>query len=214
MSCGHHVGGVMLVTSLFGAVHPGGRWPCLRRPDCRRSHAAPVFASRPRSRGRPTTSRSCSASSDPMSLFDGCFTGVAVAVGVAVGGGSRHCGTAWKDVGPPPMSPWLLGADRVTSLSRAVGGRRLWLAFDSSVVGVGLGGIDLVVSAFSPRRIRPGSTPDAPIKNAYRANVTALRSAYWLLLLSGFFEPCIYMLSIGHRCRQADRPDPIGGGET
>lgn len=28
-------------------------------------------------------------------------------------------------------------------------------------------------------------------------NVTALRSAYWLVLLSGFFEPLLYLLSIG-----------------
>ncbi|HKE64514.1 MAG TPA: ABC transporter permease [Micromonosporaceae bacterium] len=28
-------------------------------------------------------------------------------------------------------------------------------------------------------------------------NVTALRSAYWLLLVSGFFEPLLYLLSIG-----------------
>ncbi len=28
-------------------------------------------------------------------------------------------------------------------------------------------------------------------------NVTALQSAYWLMMVSGFFEPLLYLLSIG-----------------
>jgi lipooligosaccharide transport system permease protein len=45
-------------------------------------------------------------------------------------------------------------------------------------------------------------------------NVTALRSAYWLLLLSGFFEPLLYLLSIGIGVGKLIGRIPIGGGET
>ena len=41
---------------------------------------------------------------------------------------------------------------------------------------------------------------DASVKRAgavTRRNVSALRSAYWLVLISGFFEPVLYLLSIG-----------------
>jgi lipooligosaccharide transport system permease protein len=55
----------------------------------------------------------------------------------------------------------------------------------------------MVVSAFAPGvygRI------DASVKRAGSVtgrNVTALKSAYWLLVASGFFEPLLYLLSIG-----------------
>jgi lipooligosaccharide transport system permease protein len=45
-------------------------------------------------------------------------------------------------------------------------------------------------------------------------NVTALRSAYWLLLLSGFFEPLLYLLSIGIGLGKLVGRIPVGGGET
>jgi lipooligosaccharide transport system permease protein len=41
---------------------------------------------------------------------------------------------------------------------------------------------------------------DASVKRAgavTRRNVAALRSAYWLVVISGFFEPVLYLLSIG-----------------
>ena len=41
---------------------------------------------------------------------------------------------------------------------------------------------------------------DASAKRAgavTRRNIAALRSAYWLVVISGFFEPLLYLLSIG-----------------
>ncbi|HEY7173994.1 MAG TPA: ABC transporter permease [Micromonosporaceae bacterium] len=55
----------------------------------------------------------------------------------------------------------------------------------------------MVVTAFSPgvyARL-DGSLQRSSAVTA--RNVTALRSAYWLLLVSGFFEPLLYLLSIG-----------------
>ncbi len=55
----------------------------------------------------------------------------------------------------------------------------------------------MVVASFAPGvygRI------DASAKRAgavTRRNVSALRSAYWLVVISGFFEPLLYLLSIG-----------------
>ena len=45
-------------------------------------------------------------------------------------------------------------------------------------------------------------------------NITALRSAYWLLLVSGFFEPLLYLLSIGVGLGHLVGRIPVGGGET
>src|SRR5262245_30149555 len=55
----------------------------------------------------------------------------------------------------------------------------------------------MVVTAFAPGvygRI------DASVKRSgavTQRNITALKSAYWLLIASGFFEPLLYLLSIG-----------------
>lgn len=49
-------------------------------------------------------------------------------------------------------------------------------------------------------RARQYGRPGASAKRAgavTRRNVAALRSAYWLVLISGFFEPLLYLLSIG-----------------
>jgi len=45
-------------------------------------------------------------------------------------------------------------------------------------------------------------------------NVTALRSAYWLLLVSGFFEPLLYLLTIGYGLGTMIGRIPVGDGQT
>ena len=72
----------------------------------------------------------------------------------------------------------------------------------------------MVVSAFSPgvyARLDAGMRRSSAVT---ARNVTALRSAYWLLLLSGFFEPLLYLLSIGIGVGKLIGRIPIGGGET
>jgi lipooligosaccharide transport system permease protein len=72
----------------------------------------------------------------------------------------------------------------------------------------------VVVSAFSPgvyARLDAGMRRSSAVT---ARNVTALRSAYWLLMLSGFFEPLLYLLSIGIGLGHVIGPIPIGGGET
>jgi lipooligosaccharide transport system permease protein len=72
----------------------------------------------------------------------------------------------------------------------------------------------MVVTAFSPGvYVRL----DAAMRRSGAVtarNVTALRSAYWLLLLSGFFEPLLYLLSIGIGVGKLIGRIPVGGGET
>ncbi len=72
----------------------------------------------------------------------------------------------------------------------------------------------MVVTAFSPGvYVRL----DAAMRRSGAVtarNVTALRSAYWLLLLSGFFEPLLYLLSIGVGLGKLVGRIPVGGGET
>ncbi len=72
----------------------------------------------------------------------------------------------------------------------------------------------MVVTAFSPGvYVRL----DAAMRRSGAVtarNVTALRSAYWLLLLSGFFEPLLYLLSIGIGLGKLVGRIPVGGGET
>lgn len=73
----------------------------------------------------------------------------------------------------------------------------------------------MVVSAFSPgvyARLDAGMRRSSAVT---ARNVTALRSAYWLLMLSGFFEPLLYLLSIGYGVGHLiGRGISIGGGET
>lgn len=52
-----------------------------------------------------------------------------------------------------------------------------------------------MVSAVLPRLV--GSNPVRRAISVAQRNATALRSSYWLVLLSGFFEPLLYLLSIG-----------------
>jgi lipooligosaccharide transport system permease protein len=72
----------------------------------------------------------------------------------------------------------------------------------------------MVVTAFSPGvYIRL----DGALKRSGAVtsrNITALRSAYWLLLLSGFFEPLLYLLSIGIGVGKLIGRIPVGGGVT
>lgn len=53
-----------------------------------------------------------------------------------------------------------------------------------------------MVSLVLPRLVSLADTPRRAGAVAAR-NVAALRSAYWLVLLSGFLEPLLYLLSIG-----------------
>ncbi len=72
----------------------------------------------------------------------------------------------------------------------------------------------MVVSAFSPGvlgRIDQSAKRSAAVTGR---NVTALRSAYWLLIASGFFEPVLYLLAIGYGVGALLGRVPIGGGRT
>jgi lipooligosaccharide transport system permease protein len=53
-----------------------------------------------------------------------------------------------------------------------------------------------VVSLVLPRLVSFEGAPRRAVSVAER-NVAALRSAYWVVLISGFFEPVLYLLSIG-----------------
>jgi lipooligosaccharide transport system permease protein len=53
-----------------------------------------------------------------------------------------------------------------------------------------------VVSIVLPRLIGFGGASRRAVSVAER-NVAALKSAYWIVLISGFFEPLLYLLSIG-----------------
>lgn len=53
-----------------------------------------------------------------------------------------------------------------------------------------------MVTFVLPRLIGRSGAPRRAASVAAR-NVTALRSAYWLVLISGFFEPLLYLFSIG-----------------
>ncbi|MEV4756501.1 ABC transporter permease [Micromonospora sp. NPDC049559] len=53
-----------------------------------------------------------------------------------------------------------------------------------------------MVSIVLPRLISFEGAPARALSVAER-NVAALRSAYWIVLISGFFEPLLYLLSIG-----------------
>lgn len=72
----------------------------------------------------------------------------------------------------------------------------------------------MVITAFAPGvygRI------DASVKRSAavtQRNITALKSAYWLLIASGFFEPLLYLLSIGYGLGKAIGPVPIGDGRS
>ncbi|ASW56221.1 ABC transporter permease [Plantactinospora sp. KBS50] len=53
-----------------------------------------------------------------------------------------------------------------------------------------------MVSLVLPRLVSFEGAPRRAASVAER-NVTALKSAYWIVLISGFFEPLLYLLSIG-----------------
>src|SRR5262245_57677593 len=71
----------------------------------------------------------------------------------------------------------------------------------------------MVVTAFAPGvygRI------DASVKRSgavTQRNVTALKSAYWRLVAAGFFEPLLYLLSIGYGVGRLIGKVSVGGGE-
>jgi lipooligosaccharide transport system permease protein len=72
----------------------------------------------------------------------------------------------------------------------------------------------MVVSAFSPGvlgRIDQSAKRSGAVTGR---NITALRSAYWLLIASGFFEPVLYLFSIGYGLGSLVNGVPIGGGRT
>ena len=69
----------------------------------------------------------------------------------------------------------------------------------------------MVVSAFAPGvygRIDASARRSGAVTGR---NVTALRSAYWLLIASGFFEPLLYLLSIGVGVGAWVNPIDVGG---
>jgi lipooligosaccharide transport system permease protein len=69
----------------------------------------------------------------------------------------------------------------------------------------------MVVSAFAPGvygRIDASARRSGAVTGR---NVTALRSAYWLLIASGFFEPVLYLLSIGYGLGKWVNPIEFGG---
>lgn len=72
----------------------------------------------------------------------------------------------------------------------------------------------MVVSAFSPGvygRIDASAKRSSAVTGR---NITALRSAYWLLIASGFFEPVLYLLSIGYGVGALLGTIPIGNGQS
>lgn len=70
-----------------------------------------------------------------------------------------------------------------------------------------------MVSLVLPRLVGIVGTPRRAVAVAER-NVAALRSAYWLVLLSGFFEPLLYLLSIGVGVGALVGDIPLPGGQV
>ena len=179
----------LLVTSLFGAVHSwwalaraAGRARCSASRSPRRCSRSP-----PRSRAAPTTSPFLQRFVViPMSLFAGVYFPVS---SLPIG-----C-SRWSTISPlwhgvelcraatHADHGTLLGTARPRRVSRAVGGRRPVAgaaAIPSSALG--LGRPIMVVTAFSPGvygRIDAAMRRSGAVTGR---NVTALRSAYWLLL--------------------------------
>jgi lipooligosaccharide transport system permease protein len=73
----------------------------------------------------------------------------------------------------------------------------------------------MVVTAFSPGIY---ARVDGSVQRSTavtQRNLTALKSAYWLLVASGFFEPLLYLYSIGYGLgKQIPLGVDIGGGVT
>jgi lipooligosaccharide transport system permease protein len=72
----------------------------------------------------------------------------------------------------------------------------------------------MVVTAFSPGIY---ARVDGSVQRSTavtQRNLTALKSAYWLLVASGFFEPLLYLSSIGYGLGKQIPSVDIGGGVT
>jgi len=70
----------------------------------------------------------------------------------------------------------------------------------------------MVVSAFTPGvfgRIDQSAKRSGAVTGR---NISALQSAYWLLVVSGFFEPVLYLFAIGYGLGGLINAIPIGGG--
>ena len=72
----------------------------------------------------------------------------------------------------------------------------------------------MVVTAFSPGVL---GRIDASVRRSGAVtarNITALRSAYWLLVLSGFVEPFLYLVSIGYGVGALIGPVTLDDGQV
>jgi lipooligosaccharide transport system permease protein len=72
----------------------------------------------------------------------------------------------------------------------------------------------MVVTAFSPGVYGRIDSSVRRSTAVTQRNVTALKSAYWLLVASGFFEPLLYLSSIGYGVGKLISQVPLGGGVT
>jgi lipooligosaccharide transport system permease protein len=70
-----------------------------------------------------------------------------------------------------------------------------------------------VVSIVLPRLISFEGAPRRSVSVAER-NVTALKSAYWIVMISGFVEPVLYLLSIGVGVGTLVGDLPLPGGRV
>lgn len=70
----------------------------------------------------------------------------------------------------------------------------------------------MVVTAFSPGVYGRIDSSVRRSTAVTQRNVTALKSAYWLLIASGFFEPLLYLSSIGYGVGSLISSVDVGGG--
>jgi lipooligosaccharide transport system permease protein len=72
----------------------------------------------------------------------------------------------------------------------------------------------MVVSSFAPSVLGRADASARRSGAVTGRNITALRSIYWLLIASGFFEPVLYLLSIGFGVGALLGKIPIGNGRV
>jgi lipooligosaccharide transport system permease protein len=70
----------------------------------------------------------------------------------------------------------------------------------------------MVVSAMAPSVLGRADASARRSGAVTGRNITALRSMYWLLIASGFFEPVLYLLSIGYGVGALLGKIPVGNG--
>jgi lipooligosaccharide transport system permease protein len=70
----------------------------------------------------------------------------------------------------------------------------------------------MVVSAMAPSVLGRVDASARRSSAVTGRNITALRSIYWLLIASGFFEPVLYLLSIGYGVGALLGKVPVTGG--